>query len=149
MKATELMIGDLVHLYVNNNGITNDNVKVVVLSEDSITVLNKFGIDEEYSEDDVIDGVSAITPILLTEEILKANSLIVGRNVVNEDLIIRCDWFNDHTHPVLWAIHIVSHEPNIFLHCVLDIHTHYVHELQHALRLCGLNDLADNFKLNI
>ena len=24
---------------------------------------------------------------------------------------------------------------------------HYVHELQHALRLCGLNDLADNFKV--
>ena len=23
----------------------------------------------------------------------------------------------------------------------------YVHELQHALRLCGLNDLADNFKI--
>lgn len=25
--------------------------------------------------------------------------------------------------------------------------TLYVHELQHALRLCGLNDLADNFKV--
>lgn len=24
---------------------------------------------------------------------------------------------------------------------------HFVHELQHALRLCGLNDLANNFKL--
>lgn len=24
---------------------------------------------------------------------------------------------------------------------------HYVHELQHALRLCGLTDLADNFKI--
>ena len=24
---------------------------------------------------------------------------------------------------------------------------HSVHELQHALRLCGLNDLADNFKI--
>lgn len=23
----------------------------------------------------------------------------------------------------------------------------YVHELQHALRLCGLNELADNFKI--
>lgn len=23
----------------------------------------------------------------------------------------------------------------------------YIHELQHALRLCGLNDLADNFKI--
>lgn len=26
-------------------------------------------------------------------------------------------------------------------------HIRYVHELQHALRLCGLNDLADNFKI--
>lgn len=24
---------------------------------------------------------------------------------------------------------------------------HYVHELQHALRLCGLTELADNFKV--
>lgn len=24
----------------------------------------------------------------------------------------------------------------------------YVHELQHALRLCGLNELADNFKVD-
>lgn len=24
---------------------------------------------------------------------------------------------------------------------------HYAHELQHALRLCGLTDLADNFKV--
>lgn len=27
------------------------------------------------------------------------------------------------------------------------IHIYYVHELQHALRLCGLNELADNFKV--
>ena len=27
------------------------------------------------------------------------------------------------------------------------INLYYVHELQHALRLCGLNELADNFKL--
>lgn len=28
-----------------------------------------------------------------------------------------------------------------------NIKTIYVHELQHALRLCGLNELADNFKV--
>ena len=27
------------------------------------------------------------------------------------------------------------------------IDVNYVHELQHALRLCGLNEIADNFKL--
>lgn len=26
-------------------------------------------------------------------------------------------------------------------------HPKYVHELQHILRICGLNDLADNFKV--
>lgn len=30
--------------------------------------------------------------------------------------------------------------------CV-NIHVLYVHELQHALRLCGLTELADNFKI--
>lgn len=27
------------------------------------------------------------------------------------------------------------------------LHIHYVHEIQHALHLCGLNDLADNIKI--
>lgn len=29
----------------------------------------------------------------------------------------------------------------------LRINIDYVHELQQALRLCGLNELADNFKI--
>lgn len=30
----------------------------------------------------------------------------------------------------------------------INLRIKYVHELQHALRLCGMNDLADNFKVN-
>lgn len=29
----------------------------------------------------------------------------------------------------------------------INLRLQYVHELQHALRLCGLNELADNFKV--
>lgn len=34
--------------------------------------------------------------------------------------------------------------------CTISISANilYVHELQHLLRLCGLNDLADNFKVD-
>jgi len=28
-----------------------------------------------------------------------------------------------------------------------NVRVNYVHQLQHALRLCGLNELANNFKL--
>ncbi|MBQ0088527.1 MAG: hypothetical protein KBT27_04250 [Prevotellaceae bacterium] len=35
-----------------------------------------------------------------------------------------------------------------YIYCaMISIQIKYVHELQHALRLCGLNDLADNFKI--
>lgn len=29
----------------------------------------------------------------------------------------------------------------------VELPLRYVHQLQHALRLCGLNDIADNFKI--
>lgn len=45
---------------------------------------------------------------------------------------------------------MLSQEVNLFststdTNCGIDIN--YVHELQHALRLCSLNKLADNFKI--
>ena len=39
---------------------------------------------------------------------------------------------------------------DFFLGNVRSVHVgplQYVHELQHALRLCGLNEIADNFKI--
>ena len=34
-----------------------------------------------------------------------------------------------------------------YIHSFLRINVFYIHELQHALRLCGLNELANNFKV--
>lgn len=144
LQAKELMIGDLVHLYVNDNGITNEDVKVVGLSEDYITILNKFGIDEEYCEDDVIDGVSAIFPISLTPEIGKANGFQYS---TDKDEV---EWYlKQNSYPYEdWGYtfeHNVFEYENIGLSVRKQLY--YVHEFQHALRLCGLSELADNFKI--
>ena len=42
---------------------------------------------------------------------------------------------------------IVEKFPDEYTHSFLRINVFYVHELQHALRLCGLDELADNFKI--
>lgn len=68
-----------------------------------------------------------IEPIPLTEEILKLNGL---------DPISYCDlsmprWF--------MSLRNGNHH--------VEMSFQYVHQLQHALRLCGLQELADNFKI--
>ena len=42
---------------------------------------------------------------------------------------------------------IVEKFPDEYTHSFLRINVFYVHELQHALRLCKLDELADNFKV--
>lgn len=47
-----------------------------------------------------------------------------------------------------FALSIYVKNDYFYIYCALiSIQIKYVHELQHALRLCGLNDLADNFKI--
>lgn len=103
-------------------------------------------------------GMKDITPIPLTEEILQANGFEVKEYIdpegyscfmeleKNSDIkgcsvIFMADGtmrFN--------CFYIEDKEKwyscNVSLYC-----RHYVHELQHTLRLCGLNDVADNFKV--
>lgn len=94
--------------------------------------------DYEESEELAFDK-----PIPLTEEILKVNGfeykVSVRGYVYDEsdedyskyDFVIR--HFRDlYFIPVLYSR-------------VIDVHS--VHELQHALRLCGFGELADNFKI--
>lgn len=73
-------------------------------------------------------------PIPLTEEMLKANGFVYNKG---------CWWFGKS----LFML-------NEFIdggYCASAFHEqvfiNYVHELQHALRICGLNELADNFKI--
>lgn len=81
------------------------------------------------------DYPSVYEPIPLTHEILEKNGFRIGHHGTYH----------------IWGFCIGNHydgqfTPYISLGCTHKDLT-YVHELQHALRLCGLNSLADNLKI--
>ena len=131
MKAKELMIGD--------------KVMVKVLSQIPDTYVLHTWTVNDYSRD------IQVKPITLTAEILEKN----GFEMFKYD-----GWVHYYRIFGIGAIPFVLHstiggemlsqEVDIFststnTNCGIDVN--YVHELQHALRLCGLNKIADNFKL--
>lgn len=65
----------------------------------------------------------------LTEEILKANGI---------DIFDNCDLSLP-----LYTMGIKVVERGVYI----KMQFKFVHELQHAFRLCGLDELADNFKV--
>lgn len=131
MKAKELMIDDWV--IVDEIGCLTP-IKVL---EVGINYAVVFDDDSETMED-------YLQPIPLTAEILENNgwSCTKGDNKPFHDIFY---------HPMLDYRHRLEKCPK----CGFYYQTNgsiicgivYVHELQHALRLCGLNDLADNFKI--
>ena len=161
MKATELMIGDWVifedeplkvqHVY--NNGF--DDV-VAEITEDS---LNEYGVCEEIRD---VRSINC-SPIPLTNEILEKNGWHFDLTPYEKDLNECCGMSIDKH----WCYADTNINISLFLPITglemgrLEVHNHhlkrylefwicdtlYVHEMQHALRLCGLNELADNFKV--
>mgnify|MGYP003291261488 CR=1 FL=1 len=116
MKATELMIGDLVE--VKNYGVK----EVIGIKEfDGVIEIS------ENKDSEVEIPYDDVSPIPLTPEILEKNGLgLKGQDMPIISLKIQGDgWWN---------------KPCAYIK--------YVHEFQHALRLCGLNELADDFKIN-
>lgn len=134
MKATELMIGDWV-LY------SDKPVKVLQLSEKS---------DYDW-----------VKPIHLSREILEKNGWekhATYGNAEDETLEVIYMLYQHSFEVVLnnkEAIsirHFVSEEDDGYDKLLIEYRDNgykpmYVHTLQHALRLCGLDVLADNFKL--
>ena len=142
MKATDLMIGD--------------KVMVKVLSQIPDTYVLHTWTANDYSRD------IQVKPIPLTPEILEKNGF-------DPETFLTAEWerkvyfkefpgcvvepadsgkyifgttqywsktYSDGS-PIDWG---TMYESRIY-------NLQYVHELQHALRLCGLNELADNFKV--
>lgn len=114
------MIGDIVALSID------------LLKESCQPFVSRLNIKNIAAID---NGQLVAYPIPLTEEILKANGFVVNTQqaylidgiFLDKGLDGNAYW---------WQI---GHCPI----CAIN----YVHELQHALRICGLNELADNFKL--
>ncbi len=77
-----------------------------------------------------------VEPIPLTEEILKANGWECSDG-----------WFERNDVDFFIAKCVDKYKLCQVYHMRSFVTIAYVHELQHALRLCGLNELADTFKV--
>lgn len=152
MKVTDLMIGDWVTIKDENK-----HGKVTQLC---VTQYMEGGEwDEELCVDDLCEKFSNVSPVPLTQEILDANGFKLETKrstkfgwVVNEAQI-------GDTYIVIHTCEKWVHAPKKYINIWVkwdgyvrpsDYHLmypEYVHELQHALRICGLNEIADNFKV--
>lgn len=118
MEAKELMIGD----WVNIKGCEIAQIR------DLKDLLN------------VELGIFVASGVHLTEEILKANGFQYGSHAYT--------YYPDED-SVEAPFHILqSNRYGLRIDIPYRVVTLlYVHQLQHALRLCGLAELADNFKI--
>ena len=143
MKATELMIGDYVkyqgHIYIIEE----------ISAKGWIHLAHpKAKIRINMTSDYIID---LLEPIPLTKEILEKNGF-------TQCVTAPCGYYNapvydmfgilfhisEDTYEDTWHIGVFTdHNDNNFVLYNLC----YVHELQHVLKLCGFNELADTFKV--
>lgn len=145
MKATDLMIGDYVYAYIYPNGSQNQKdycyarvteIKSYEGDNDSTFCKGKIvGTDEFFSS-----PLDTIVPIPLTPEILEKNGFIRLDETGYEYVYSRCD--------VTFSVCKRKFTcPYIRFAGYYFCYINYVHELQHALRICGLKELADNFEV--
>ena len=104
-----------------------DKVMVKVLSQIPDTYVLHTWTANNYSRD------IQVKPIPLTPEILEKN----GWWYALDDI-----WLHDGV-----SFCIEKWDGKLQCYDISQIKLDSVHQLQHALRLCGLNDLADNFKV--
>lgn len=135
MKATELMIGD----WVMRKEVSLPLQIRAIRSEKYCPNSDNY-IGTDYAED--WSSLSYYSPIPLTAEILEKNGWI-EYHIENNGYCSDCDYYYHNKNLPLVYAKITGKEDMIYLNC----HIKYIHELQHALRLCGMNELADNFKI--
>ena len=140
MKVTELQIGD----YIRINR-TKEIVWVFEIDGDRNVINNES--DGYCSEKNI--NIDDIEPIPITPEILRKSGFILksdGWLWCEEEGIDEKNYIFIQFRKGCGDVRLV--ELN-FVNKVLAKyeHIHYIHELQHALRLCGLSELADNLKL--
>ena len=143
MKLTDLAILDWVLINNTPHKIQAiDSIDAEILADDDLYYV---GEDRCHSED-------KIEPIPLAPEILEKNGFERGvvipsnfyRNIDNERLI-----FSPHSSCYgLGYVHWnESNDADIMHRLEVQQPIMYIHQMQHALRLFGLNELADNFKV--
>lgn len=145
MKETDLMLGDLILINNTPHRIEAiDGIDAEILADDNIYYVG----EDRYRSEDKIEGIP------ITPEILVKNGFY-DRNT---------QWYYKRFGSYVCfdiAISLIYREIEVSKVCgagtdceeveygssIVFGNDIYVHELQHVLRLCGLNELADNFKV--
>lgn len=127
MKANELMLGDLVLLF----GETPARV-------DAIGDIEVYVYEEKRGEDWHV-GCEHIKPIPITPEILEKNGFApVGDGIMQEKVQRFYVWYDTGKNELGIEIGENTYEEEIGTRIILNININSVHDLQHALRLCGI-----------
>lgn len=145
MKYKELMIGDWVLINNTPHKIQAiDSIDAEIQADDELYYVG----EDRYNSEDKIEGVP------LTPEILEKNGWIQCKYETCKSLYEYKGLHLRHTmikrSNGRWVANVngdVEKFHDEYTHSFLRINVFYVHELQHALRLCGLNELADNFRI--
>ena len=135
MDKNELMVGDWVTILKFRENGSNRYVKVNAVGAECILAPGMFQNESGCNPYDF----KQLAPILLTEDILQANEFRYFSSATpyyyeeNRDVtILKNQGYEG------YATHILGKRINI----------RYVHELQHALRLCGRGDVANKLKID-
>ena len=121
MEAKELMIGD--------------KVMVKILSQIPDTYVLHTWTANDYSRDIQVKPIPLTPEILEKNGFIKVNSQRYDYGYPDTDCYVKVN-------PKKNMIHVNGRNANS------NLYSHsFVHELQRALRLCGLDELADNFKV--
>lgn len=144
---TRLMIGDIL-MATYDDGEKVTTYPVVVDAIDSNTTLTDGSCYISWHpllpEHKDIEDVDELDPIPLTEEILKANGFTIKSSdysfiEIGNKIIISFHFGK--------TLRITDYNKGFEVgHAVKEIW--HVHELQRALRCCGLWDMAEKFKIN-
>lgn len=127
MKAEELMLGDWVYC---EGQPTPDNVTIETIAEDGVW-FNGPNYEGAASYD-------RIFPITITPEILEKNGFTnIGENVWQWEEKPFWVWWEEKNHHLGIEIDDSSYDEEKSK-TIMIIVQNYIHELQHALRLCGI-----------
>lgn len=141
MKCQELMVGDWI---TNRNGFP---MQITNVGEDYVYATFEGNEGDPWEFDDKDDQPQ---PIEITEDILRKNNWKVqGYTLLpNEHYYVKDGGGN---YLLLsqgaFSARFACREANDGVFSVVTVPCKYVHQLQHLLRLFGLDELVDNFKV--
>lgn len=133
MKANELMVGDYLTFHDVQNDSTCPKLRVIVINEEDVYVSNDGDPVADLCDPKDLAGIP------ITPEILENNGFTyVGKKVWQWEEKPFWVWWEEENHHLGIEIDDSSYDEEKSK-TIMIIVQNFVHELQHALRLCGID----------